>query len=320
MLRYIARRVAIAIPMLLVASFAMFSLIALSGDPLAQIKATDPPPPPSSIKSLEHQLGLDKPFLIRYVLWLIGFVHGDFGQSIQNIDISSQLASRLGTSMRLIIGAIVLAAVLAILVGVVSALRQYGSLDNVLSIIVFVALAVPVFWLGALLKNWAVSLNESVGATIFYTVGDGAHSGVTGIAILGFMILPVIALTANIFASWSRYVRASMIEVLDADYMKLARAKGLRKYQAVWRHGLRNALVPFVTIVALDFSSLVGGAVVTETVFQWRGMGDFLLSAIRNLDVNIIMAWLMIFASATILLNLLADIVYGFLDPRISHS
>jgi peptide/nickel transport system permease protein len=121
----------------------------------------------------------------------------------------------------------------------------------------------------------------------------------------------------NIFASWSRYVRASMIEVLSADYMRLARAKGLSRAQAVMRHGLRNALLPFITVVALDFSALVGGAVVTEAVFQWRGMGDLLLNGVRNIDVNVVAAWLLVFAAATILMNLIADLLYGLLDPRI---
>jgi peptide/nickel transport system permease protein len=202
----------------------------------------------------------------------------------------------------------------------VSALRQYGFIDNLLSTLTFVALSVPVFWVGILFKHWAVGINQSAGQTVFYTIGDGSGSGATGLALLGFLVLPVLVLILNIFASWSRYVLASMIEVMNTDYMKLARAKGLSRRQAVLRHGLRNALMPFVTIVALDFSALVGGAIVTEAVFQWRGMGDLLLTGIRNLDVHVVMAWLLIFATATILLNLLADLLYGLLDPRIRHS
>lgn len=320
MLRYATKRLLIAVPMLLMASFVMFLMVSFSGDPLSRIRSQDPPPPPEALESLEKQLGLDKPVLERYVIWLFGLFRGDFGQSIMNIDIGAELGNRVTVSFRLIFLAIIIAAVVAVIVGVVGALRQYGFVDNVVSTVVFVLLAVPVFWLGVLLKHWAVSFNETVGSTVFYTIGDGSRQNATGLALIGFLVLPTIVLTVNVFASWSRYVRASMVEVMNADYMKLARAKGLSRGQAVWKHGLRNALLPFVTIVALDFSALVGGAVVTESVFQWRGMGDFLLTGIRNLDVNVVMAWLLIFAAATILMNLIADLVYGLLDPRIRHS
>lgn len=320
MLRFALRRLAIAVPMIVLASFVMFLMVSFSGDPLARFRDTDPPPPPESIALLERQFGLDQPLLLRYANWIGGLFVGDFGISTQNIDIGAELGNRMAVSFRLILLAIVIAAVIAIVVGVVSALRQYGTIDTTLSVVAYVALAIPVFWFAILLKQAAVQFNQSVGSTVLYTIGDGASTGVTGFALFGFILLPTIALVINVFASWSRYVRASMIEVMSADYMKLARAKGLSKRQAVLRHGLRNALMPFVTIVALDFSALVGGAVVTESVFQWRGMGDMLLTGIRNVDVNVVMAWLLVFAAATILLNLVADLVYGLLDPRIRQA
>lgn len=320
MLRFALRRLAIAVPMIVLASFVMFMMVSLSGDPLARFRDTDPPPPPESIALLEKQYGFDQPLLLRYVNWIGGLFVGNFGISTQNIDIGAELGNRMAVSFRLILLAIVIAAVIAIVVGVVSALRQYGAIDTTLSVVAYVALAIPVFWFAILLKQAAVQFNQSVGSTVLYTIGDGASTGVTGFALFGFILLPTIALVINVFASWSRYVRASMIEVMSADYMKLARAKGLSKRQAVLRHGLRNALMPFVTIVALDFSALVGGAVVTESVFQWRGMGDMLLTGIRNVDVNVVMAWLLVFAAATILLNLVADLVYGLLDPRIRQA
>lgn len=320
MLKYAFGRLAIAIPMVLVASFVMFLMVSLSGDPLARIRSMDPPPPEATIKAMEHSLGLDKPLLVRYFDWLFGLFRGDFGVSTQNLDIGNELGARMAVSFRLIIAAIVLAAVLAIVIGIVTALKQSGVVDTLVSIVVLILLAVPVFWIGVLLKYWAVSFNTSVGHTVFYTIGDGSGSGATGVALIGFLVLPTIVLMLNIFASWSRYVRASMLEVLGTDYMKLARAKGLSKTQAIWRHGLRNALLPFVTVIALDFSALVGGAVLTESVFQWRGMGDLLLNGIRNLDVHVVMAWLLVFSIATILMNLIADLVYGVLDPRIRHA
>ncbi|MGF3054928.1 ABC transporter permease [Microbacterium sp. YY-01] len=317
MLRYAVKRTAIAIPMIALSSFLMFMMVSLSGDPMARFRDIDPPPPEASLKALEVQFGLDKPLLERYFVWLAGLFRGDFGVSTQNIDIEATLGSRMIVSFRLIIAAIVIAAILAIIVGIVSALRQYGTIDMTLSVITYIALAIPVFWFAILLKQGAIVFNQAVGSTLIYTIGDGVSSGATGMALLGFMVLPTIALVINQFASWSRYIRASMIEVLSSDYMRLARAKGLSRRQTLTRHGLRNALLPFITVVAMDFSALVGGAVVTETVFQWRGMGDMLLTGIRNIDVNVVMAWMLVFATATILLNLVADLLYGLLDPRI---
>jgi peptide/nickel transport system permease protein len=317
MLRFAVRRLAIAVPMLFVASFVMFMMVAFSGDPMSRFRSMDPPPPPEAIASIERELGLGQPVLLRYWNWLSGIFRGDFGASVANIDIGAELGSRMFVSFRLIVLAVLIAAIIAIIVGVVSAMRQHGVLDNVLSTVVFVALALPVFWVGVLLKYAAIEVNEAAGSTIFYTIGDGTSNGAAGLQLIGYLALPTIVLVINQFASWSRYVRSSMIEVLSADYMRLARAKGLTKGRAVVRHGLRNALMPFVTIVALDFSALVGGAIVSESIFQWRGMGDLLLNGIRALDVHVVMAWLLVFATATILLNLLADLLYGVLDPRI---
>jgi peptide/nickel transport system permease protein len=243
MLRFALRRLAIAVPMVILASFVMYLMVTLSGDPLARFRDTDPPPPPETIKLLEKQFGLDQPFLVRYVNWITGLFRGDFGVSTQNIDIGAELGNRMMVSFRLILAAIVIAAIVAIVIGVVSALRQYGFLDTTLSVVTYIALAVPVFWFAILLKQAAISFNQMVGSTVLYTIGDGVSTGVTGFALLGFLVLPTIALVINIFASWSRYVRASMIEVLSADYMRLARAKGLSRAQAVMRHGLRNALL-----------------------------------------------------------------------------
>ncbi|MCQ9368746.1 ABC transporter permease [Brevibacterium sp. 91QC2O2] len=320
MWRYAVKRLLVTIPMLLIASFVMFMMVSLSGDPMSRFRDTDPPPPEASIKAMEHDFGLDQPVLLRYFKWLLGLFTGNFGQSMYNVDISHELGARLIITLRLVVLAVVIAAILAIIVGIVSALKQYGKLDMTLSAIIFIAMALPVFWIAILLKQAAVEFNKTVGHTALYTIGDGTSSGVTGFGLFGYILLPIVVLVVNIFASWSRYVRASMIEVLQSDYMRLARAKGLSKAQAVIRHGLRNALLPFVTVVAMDFASLISGAVVTETVFQWRGMGDLLLTAVHNLDVNVIMAWLLLFAALTILLNLLADLLYGLLDPRIRLS
>jgi peptide/nickel transport system permease protein len=318
MLRYSLRRLLIAIPTLLIASLVMFLVISATGDPLSYLLAKDPAPPQSAIDAMRQQLGLDRPLLERYLSWLWGVLHGDFGPSLQNIDIGATLGTRMLVSMRLILVAMVFAVLIAIVVGVVSALRQYGVVDNALSLLVLGLLAVPSFWLAILAKNWAVSANEAIGHQVFYTIGDGPPDGEGSfLTTLGYLVLPAAVLILGLFPAWSRYTRASMIEVLNLDYIRLARAKGLSKRRVVVHHGLRTALIPLVTVVAVDFGALIGGSLVIETVFQWRGMGDLLITSINALDVNAVLAWFLVFASARVALNLVADLLYAVLDPRV---
>jgi peptide/nickel transport system permease protein len=316
---FVLKRLAIAIPMILLASFLMYTLVSLSGDPLARFLNVDPPPSKETLDAIRVQLGLDRPFIERYWLWLTSAVKGDFGETVTGIDVGGLLASRIQTTFRLIVGAMILAVVIAFVIGIVSSMRQFGIVDNLLSAVIYMALAMPVFWIAILLKNWAVQFNNSVGTTVFYTIGSGTGRDDAG-SLFGYLALPVLALSINLWAEWSRYMRASMIRVLGSDYIRLARAKGLSRTQTIFRHGLRNALMPFVTVSALSFSGLVGGSIVTETVFQWRGMGDLILGGIRNYEINVIMGWLLIFAVATVVMNLVADVIYAVLDPRVRNG
>jgi peptide/nickel transport system permease protein len=326
MLAFVVRRLIVSIPVLLLSSVLVFTLVTFSGDPLADLKAKNPPPSPAVIQAREHLLNLDKPIVTRYGIWLGKLVRGDMGQTIGGTDVRSDLARRLLVTARMVILAMIFAIILAVIVGVISAIRQYTALDYTFTFAGFLFLSMPVFWLGALLKEiLAIKLNDAVGRTVVYTIGDQTP-GLTGGFFGNFgnyaahLVLPTITLAAISFASWSRFQRSSMLDVLNSDYVRLARAKGLSKSRVMVRHALRTALIPLVTVVAIDFGAILGGAVITERVFAWHGMGELLITGITSKDTNVVLAWLMVSAVAVIGFNLIADVLYAYLDPRIRHG
>jgi peptide/nickel transport system permease protein len=326
MLAFAVRRIAVSLPILLISTFIVFMLASLSGNPLSPLLTRNPPPPPESIALEAQRLRLDHPILERYWIWLTGLFRGDFGPSVQsNLDVGAEVAGRFMVTMRLIAVAMILALVLAVIVGVISAVKQYSKTDYTATFLGFLFLAMPAFWLAILLKQWGIDFNNAVDEQVIYTIGatsvpppEGFWPQVADVA--GHMVLPTISLALISYAAWSRYQRASMLEVMNSDYVRLARAKGLSRRRVMVKHALRNALIPLTTVTALDLASIISGAVVTETVFQWRGMGDLLLNAIRTDDVYVTMAWLLVTASVVILFNLLADLLYAVLDPRIRYA
>ncbi len=322
MLAYITRRLAHTVPVVLVGSFITFAMVSAAGDPLGDLKAKQPPVAPSIIAAEAHRLRLDQPLLERYWHWLAGILRGDWGPSVDRLDIGHEIWARLLVSARLVTLAIILAVALAFAVGVVSAVKRYSALDYLFTFVGFLMLSMPAFWLAILLKGQAINLNQLSGADWLYTVGDRSIPPPAGFGpqlqdIVGHLVLPTIVLAMTAFAPWSRYVRSSMIEVMQSDYVRLARAKGLSARTVLVRHALRTALIPLTTVVALDLAVLFSGAVVTETVFQWRGMGSFLLTAVRDKDVYAVMAWLLLVSVIVVLFNLLADLLYAVLDRRI---
>jgi peptide/nickel transport system permease protein len=326
MLAFAVRRIAVSIPILLISSFLVFVLASLSGNPLSPLLNRNPPPPPETIALEAERLRLDHPLLERYWLWLTGLFSGDFGPSVQsNLDIGAEVAGRLVITLRLVALAMLVAFVLAVIVGVVSAVKQYSKLDYSATFLGFLFLAMPAFWLAILLKQWGVEFNNAVDEQVIYTIGatsvpppEGFWPQVADVA--GHMVLPTISLALISYAAWSRYQRASMLEVMNSDYVRLARAKGLSRRRVMVKHALRNALIPLVTVTALDLAAIINGAVLTEAVFQWRGMGDLLLNAIHTDDVYVTMAWLLVSAAIVILFNLFADLLYAVLDPRIRYA
>lgn len=326
MIRLLGNRLASAALIMFLASIVIFVAVAASGDPLAELRERQPPVPETSILAEEQRLGLDQGLLQRYVGWITGLFSGDFGPSvIVTRDIGAELGSRIGVTMRLVIVAIVVAFVLAFIVGTVSALYRRRLPDFVLTPVTFLFLAMPSFWLAVLLKQWAISTNEATGYQVFATVGansvpppDGFWAGLADT--VSHLVLPTIVLALMHMAVWNRYQRTAVTESLSSDHLRFGVLKGLSRSRLVRHYAVRPALVPIVTIVALDLPLLLSGAIVTETVFQWRGMGDFLLESIQLRDVNSVMAWLLIAAGAVIIFNLIADLLYAAIDPRVRYD
>ena len=325
---YLLRRVLAGILVLLVLSIGMFVLVALSGDPLAQLRA-NPNVSPATIKAAAAQLHLNQPLVERYWGWLTGLLlHGSLGTSYTGQPVGPQVAQRLIVTLKLVVPAVILSVLLGVVVGVISAVRQYKPVDHISTGLAYLFFSTPVFVLGLLLKDFlAVDLNKAAGHTVLFTVGESSP-GITGagnvfVNEVQHAILPVLTLTLITYATWSRFQRAAMLDVLNSDYIRLARAKGLSPRRVLFVHALRNALVPVVTVVAIDFAALVGGAVVTEIVFSWYGMGQYLLNALTGAespDVYAVQGWLMVAGTAVILFNILADLLYALLDPRVRHA
>jgi glutathione transport system permease protein len=326
MLSFIIRRLLITIPLVLLASMLVFILVANSGDPLADLRGRQPPVPPQVIEAREKLIGLDKPLPQRYWHWVTNFVQGDMGRTVRGIEVRPLLWQRMQITLRMVVLASIVAIVLAIGAGVLSAVKQYTVTDYTFTFAGFLFLSMPVFWLAALMKEYgAIRLNKLFGKQVVFTVGPESPNlaGSFGHRLAdyaGHLVLPTIALALISFAAWSRYQRATMLDVLGADYIRLARAKGLSRSRVMVRHALRNALIPLVTVVAIDTGAIFGGAVITERVFAWQGMGALLVQGVETSDPNILLAWLMVTSVLVVLFNLIADVLYAVLDPRIRYG
>jgi peptide/nickel transport system permease protein len=325
MIPFIVRRLIVAVGVLLVSTFLMYIMVASSGDPLATLRSRNPPPPKATINALADQLHLNKPVVVRYFYWLGDALQGNLGKDINNNPVSSQLVARLGVTLRLVIVAMIVAVIFAVITGVISAVKQYSVTDYTATFVGFVFISLPVFWFAGLLKDLAIRLNNAAGSQILTFSGEktpdyngGFFGNISDRA--SHLILPTITLALLSYATWSRYLRASMLDVLNADYIRLARAKGVRWRRVMIRHALRTALIPLTTVVAIGIGGIISGAVITETVFDWHGMGEWLLSSINAVDTDAVMAWLLVAALGVVLANLVADILYAVLDPRIRLS
>jgi peptide/nickel transport system permease protein len=325
MFAYVTRRLLISIVVLFFATILVFLLVASSGNPLALLQA-NPHTPHSTIVARENLLHLNDPLWQRYWIWLTNALHGNLGTTISGQDVGSEAMSHLLVTLRMVVVATVIAIFVAVVVGVTAAVRQGKAADHAITVSNFVLLATPVFVLALALKEFvAIPINQHVGTTIFYTNGEQSPTLSGGFFnrlpdYAAHTALPVLTLILVSYTSWAIYQRSSMIETLDADYVRLARSKGLNPRRVLIRHVLRNALIPVTTVVALDFAAVLGGAILTEIVFGWQGLGQWYVNGVTTLDVNVMLAYLLITATFVILFNLLADILYGFLDPRIRYG
>jgi peptide/nickel transport system permease protein len=321
MLTYIARRVLYSVPVLLVSSFLSFTFVSLAGDPRANL-LQNPRVSQLTLKLLEHQYHLDQSIPVRYWYWLQSVFTHKLGDSLITLQpIWPDITRTFGHTAQVVILAEAIALVLGIAVGIYSAVRQYSLFDYAFTALSFLGFAMPVFWLALLLQIVFVDIYLKWHVRIFYTSGLNNHGNATwSLDRLQHIALPVIGLTVVSFALYSRFMRASMLDVINADYVRTARAKGLSEWRVVMRHVFRNALIPLVTVSALNLGALLGGAIVTETVFSLDGMGHYFVQKLGQLDVYALMAYLMVTSVVIIVFNLVADILYGYLDPRIRYD
>jgi peptide/nickel transport system permease protein len=323
MVLFIVRRLLASIPVLLLSSMLVFAMVANAGDPLADLKGRNPPVPAQVIEVRRQQLLLDRPQPERYWHWARHFVRGDMGQSVRGLDVRPLLVRRVAVTLRMVLLAIALATLLAVAAGVVSAVRQYTAGDYLLTFAGFLLLSMPPFWVAAVLKEFgAIRLNRLLGHQWVFVVGHESPNlaGPLGQRLAdqaGHLLLPTLAIALASYASWSRFQRAAMLEVLGSDYLRMAKAKGLPRWRVTLVHALRTSLAPLVTVIAIDAAGILGGVFVVEQVFSWHGMGELLVQGILASDVNVVLACLMVSSTFVVLFNLAADILYAVLDPRV---
>jgi peptide/nickel transport system permease protein len=321
MVTYIIRRLLYGIPVIAVSSFLIFIFVSTTTDPLETAKM-NPRGSQHSIDLVVKEHHLDKPVVVRYGYWVQDVFTKSFGSTIlTQRPILPDIKRVMGNTLQLVIAAELLTLFLAICIGVYSAIRQYSVFDYGATTLSFLFLAIPTFWLGLILQIIFNNIFLDWHVRIFYTAslssvdpGHGIHFVVDRAQ---HLVLPVITLALVGIAGYSRFMRASMLEVINADYVRTARAKGLIERRVVLRHALRNAMIPLMTLAAIDFGTFFGGAIITETIFGLDGMGLFFINALNNGETYSIMAWLLITATMVVIFNLLADIILGFLDPRI---
>ncbi|MBX7186866.1 MAG: ABC transporter permease [Vicinamibacteria bacterium] len=305
------------VPLLAGISIVVFTLIQMApGGPEAALLSTGRFVDPSVVEAYRVKLGVDQPVPMQYLRWAAAALTGDLGLSYSTTrPVVHMIGERLPATLELMGSAFLLAAVLAFLIGIASALRPHSWIDLLANGSAFVGIAMPVFWLGLLLQlvfavelGWApVSGTHTVGTS---SLGD--H--------LAHLVLPAIVLASRYVASWSRYFRASLISALQSDYVRTARAQGLSERRVLFTHAVRNALVPVVSAMALGLADLVSGAVITETVFAWPGIGRLFVQAMFGRDYPVLMGILLMGSLTVIVFNLAADVVYGLLDPRIRYE
>ena len=334
MARYLLRRLALTIPILLGVSLLVFLMLhSAGGDPAQTILGARADP--ESIAELRRELGLDRPLLVQYGAFLAGAVRGDFGRSYRsNTPVVTEIAARFPATIELAVAAMVIAVVTGVVFGTLAAVRRHSLLDYVSSTVVLLGVSIPTFWLGLILiivfglwLRWlpiSGRVDPRLGAdpSLPFLTLTSLLQGNWAVAkdALRHLILPALTLAAWPAAIVARMTRASLIESFGQDYVRTARGKGLPEQLIVVSHAARNALLPVLTVVGLEFGTLLGGAVVTETIFSWPGLGQLTVTAIGGRDYQIVQGVVVLLGAVFVLLNLLVDVLYAVLDPRIHYE
>lgn len=308
---YFLRRLLMVIPVLLGVTFLVFSSVRLiPGDPATAIAGENATP--ELIEQVRRELGLDKPILTQYVAFLNKAVQGDFGKSLRSdLKVSDEIKRALPNTIKLTVAAMILAAVGGIGLGILSATRANTWVDSTAMGVALLGVSMPVFWLGLLLMI-LFSLKLPM------WIGWGLPP--TGTGSFRHLILPSLTLAANSMAILARMTRSTMLEVLRRDFIRTARAKGLADRIVIMKHGLKNAMIPIITIMGLQIGTLLGGAVLTETVFTWPGMGRLIVEHLGYRDYPTVQASVLVVALGVVFVNLFVDMLYGLIDPRIRYS
>lgn len=344
MTQYIVRRLLQAVPLLFIISIVLFVLMMNMGDPIATMGGRSVTRS-SDRERLTRQLGLDKPIYMQYLYWLVGndwtkfdldgdgiaesqgtrkgILRGDFGTSLVNRGkpVTEVIWDRLPNTLLLMVASEIFIIVGALLMGIYSALRQYSLMDNLITAFSFIGYSMPIFFIALLSMYVFAVLFKRWGLPYLPTVGMfDPRVGKTPGQVALHMILPVLSISLISFAAYSRYIRSTMLEVLSQDYIRTAKSKGLTQRTVIFVHALKNASLPIVTVVGLDLPLLLGGAVVTERIFAWPGMGRLFLDHVTRSDLPVVMGILMLIAVAVVVFQIITDVTYAWLDPRIRYE
>ncbi len=311
MLKYVIKRLLMLIPVILGVTFIVFFILNLSpGDPAAMIlgeQATE-----EALEMKREELGLNDPLLVRYGKYMWDMLHGDLGVSYKNsISVWDQVIDRFPNTCVLAVAGILVALLIGIPTGIISAKKQYSTLDNVSMVLALIGVAMPNFWFGLLM---VIIFSLGLGWLPSQGMGEGF------LPLLQSLILPALTLGTGCAATITRMTRSSMLEVIRQDYIDTARSKGVDEKIITYRHMLRNALIPIITAVGLQFGSLLGGAMLTETVFSWPGLGRLMVESIKSKDIPLVLGSIIFMATTFTIVNLLVDIIYAFVDPRIKSQ
>ncbi len=314
--RYILRRLLHAVPVLFFVSVIVFLILHLSpGDPAVQMYGAQPGVTRDMIEAARHEMGLDKPWVEQYFFWLANLLRGDMGQSyVNHLPVRTVIGQKLPASLELAVASMALAVLVAVPGGIISAVKRGSRIESFLTAFITLGIAIPSFWLGIIM-------------VLVFAVGLGLvpPSGYTPIEQqlgqnLRFLILPASTMAILIAAPIMRFLRSSMLDVLNEDYIRTAHAKGLTSRGVVVRHALQNALIPTITVLGLQFAGLVGSAVMVEWVFGWPGIGWLAINAIFQRDYMLVQSTLVIVAATFVLVNLVVDLLYAVIDPRIRYD
>ena len=315
---YLLRRLLIALPSLLGISLVLFTVLALApGDPFEEL-ATNPNVPPEVRLALRASLGLDDPVWQRYIHWLSSMLQGNWGFSfVSRINVDTLILQRLPVTIAIVGTAVLLGLLVALPVGILAAVKPYSWFDRIASTLAFVGFSLPTFFIGLL---FILLFSIELGWLPFVFRADLSETGWRWwVEQFKQSVMPVTVLGMAFAASWMRYVRSSVLDVIRLDYVATARSKGLTERAVILKHATRNALIPVVTLVALQMPAVFGGAIVTEQIFRIPGIGSLLIDAILRNDTPVVMAVTFVLSALVIFFNLLADVLYGWLDPRISY-